>query len=140
MKDQNSCGALLKQINDELEKNANNAMRAHDITMTQCGTLLILNRAPEGRMSLKELERQLRVAQSTAAGIVARLEQKGMVEGLGSPEDRRVKMVRITPAGRECCRYAERDMEETERRLLSGLTETEQSIFLSLLKKVRDTL
>lgn len=140
MTDQNSCGALLKQINDKLEKDANNAMRAHDITMTQCGTLLILNRAPEGRMSLKELERQLRVAQSTAAGIVARLEQKGMVEGLGSPEDRRVKMVRITSAGRECCRFAQRDMEETEQRLLSGLTETEQSIFLSLLKKVRDTL
>ena len=71
---------------------------------------------------------------------VARLEQKGMVEGLGSPEDRRVKMVRITSAGRECCRFAQRDMEETEQRLLSGLTETEQSIFLSLLKKVRDTL
>ena len=140
MTDQNSCGALLKQINDKLEKDANNAMRAHDITMTQCGTLLILNRAPEGRMSLKELERQLRVAQSTAAGIVARLEQKGMVEGLGSPEDRRAKMVRITSAGRECCRFAQRDMEETEQRLLSGLTETEQSIFLSLLKKVRDTL
>ena len=140
MTDQNSCGALLKQINDKLEKDANNAMRAHDITMTQCGTLLILNRAPEGRMSLKELERQLRVAQSTAAGIVARLEQKGMVEGLGSPEDRRVKMVRITSAGRECCRFAQRDMEETEQRLLSGLTETEQSIFLSLPKKVRDTL
>lgn len=140
MKDQNSCGALLKQINDELEKNANNAMRAHGLTMTQCGTLLILDQAPEGQMTLKELERQLRVAQSTAAGIVARLEQKGLVEGMGSPEDRRIKMVRITAAGRQCCRYAERDMEETERLLLSGLTETEQSIFLSLLKKVRDTL
>ena len=31
-------------------------------------------------------------------------------------------------------------MEQTEANLLSGLTETERSIFLTLLKKVRDTL
>ena len=140
MIDQNSCGALIKQIHDELEKNANNAMREQDITMTQCVTLVTLHGAPEQQMSLKELERILHVAQSTAAGITARLEQKGLVEGFGSPEDRRIKIVRLTTAGMERCRMAEQNMLETEEKLLSGLTETERSIFLSLLRKVRDTL
>lgn len=137
---QNTCGALIKQIHDELEKNANNAMRSYDITMAQCRALLILNGVSEKQMPLKELERMLRVAQSTAAGIVARLEQKSLVEGFGSPDDRRIKMVRITQRGIECCKHAEQDMEQTEKTLLSGLTITEQGIFLSLLKKVRDTL
>lgn len=140
MTDQNTCGALIKQIHDELEKNANNAMRAHDITMAQCGALLILNGASEKQMTLKELERMLHVAQSTAAGIVTRLEQKGLVEAFGSLGDKRIKMIRITPQGVECCQCAELDMEQAERSLLSGLTTTEQGIFLSLLKKVRDTL
>lgn len=140
MIDQNSCGALIKQIHDELEKNANNAMRAQDITMAQCGALVILHGVPGQQMTLKELERLLHVAQSTAAGIVTRLEQKGLVESFGSPEDRRIKVVRLTPAGTERCHTAEQDMLETEERLLSGLTETERSIFLSLLKKVRNTL
>lgn len=140
MIDQNSCGALIKQIHDELEKNANNAMRVHGITMVQCSALLILNGASEKQMALKELERRLRVAQSTAAGIVTRLEQKKLVEGFGSPEDKRIKMVRITWQGIECCKRAEQDMEQAETMLLSGLTITEQGIFLSLLKKVRDTL
>lgn len=140
MINQDSCGALIKQIHDELEKNANNAMRVHDITMAQCSALLILNGAPEKQMTLKELERRLRVAQSTAAGIVARLEQKGRVEGFGSPDDKRIKMVRITQHGIECCQRAEQDMEQAENMLLSGLTKTEQGIFLSILKKVRDTL
>lgn len=138
--DQNACGAMIKQINDELKKNANNAMRVHGITMAQCGALLILNSAPQGQMPLKELEHSLHVAQSTAAGIVARLEQKGFVEGLGDPDDKRVKMLRITPRGAECCGRAEQNMVQTEKMLLSGLTETEQAIFLTLLKKVRDTL
>lgn len=140
MIDQNACGALIKQIHDELEKNANNAMRAHDITMAQCGALLILNGAPGKQMTLKELERMLHVAQSTAAGIVNRLEQKGLVEGFGSPDDKRIKMVRITSQGIECSKRAEQDMAQAEKQLLSGLTITEQGIFLTLLKKVRDTL
>lgn len=140
MIDQNSCCSLVKQIHDELEKQANNSMRAHGITMAQCGALLILNAASEKQLPLKELERMLRVAQSTAAGIVARLEQKGLVEGFGCPDDKRIKMVRITSQGVECCQQAEQEMVRAENTLLSGLTETEQSIFLSLLKKVRDTL
>lgn len=137
---QNSCGALLKQIHDELEKNANNAMRAYDITMAQCGAMVALYDAPDHQMTLKELERLSHVAQSTAAGIVTRLEQKGLVESFGSTEDRRIKIVRLTPAGMERCHTAEQEMLEAEERLLSGLTETERSIFLSLLKKVRNTL
>ena len=131
-----SCGGLIKQIHDALEKSANNAMRPQGMTMAQYGVLLALNRAEDGTLPLKELEQLLRVAQSTAAGIVARLEQKGF----GDPADRRVKLVRITAAGEACCRQAERNMEQTEANLLSGLTETERSIFLTLLKKVRDTL
>ena len=80
------------------------------------------------------------MAQSTAAGIVGRLEQKGFVESFGDPADRRVKLVRITTAGEDCCREAERNMERTEAELLSGLTEAERGILLVLLKKVRDTL
>ena len=135
-----SCGGLIKQIHDALEKSANNAMRPQGMTMAQYGVLLALNRAEDGTLPLKELEQLLRVAQSTAAGIVARLEQKGFVEGFGDLADRRVKLVRITAAGEACCRQAERNMEQTEANLLSGLTETERSIFLTLLKKVRDTL
>lgn len=140
MIDQNSCGALIKQIHDELEKNANNAMREQDITMTQCVTLVALHTAAEQQLSLKELERLLHVAQSTAAGIVTRLEQKGLVVSFGSPEDRRIKLVRLTLAGVERCRMAEQNMLQAEEKLLSGLTETERSIFLSLLRKVRATL
>ena len=90
--------------------------------------------------TLKELEQLLHVAQSTAAGIISRLEQKGYVEGFGDAGDRRVKLVRITPAGRACVGAALHHRAEAEERLLSGLTEAERDIFYLLLKKVRDSL
>lgn len=140
MEERRECGLFIKQIDDELRKNANNALRSQDMTLAQLEALAELDRAPEGRRSLKELEQILHVAQSTAAGIIARLERKGLVEGFGDAEDRRVKLVRITPAGVECVRTALHHRAEAEERLLSGLTETERDIFYSLLKKVRDSL
>lgn len=140
MEPRKDCGLLLKQINDEMRKNANNAMRAQDMTLAQLEALVQLEQAPDGQHSLKELEQLLHVAQSTAAGIISRLEQKGYVEGFGDAGDRRVKLVRITPAGRECVGAVLHHLAEAEERLLSGLTEAERDIFYLLLKKVRNSL
>ena len=137
---QDSCGTLLKQIHDALEKQANNSLRADGLTMAQVGVLLMLDRAEHRQMLLKELEKALHVAQSTAAGIVSRLEQKGLVESFGDAEDRRVKVVRLSEAGAGCCRTADARMAEAERQLLSSLTEAERDFFILLLRKVRDSL
>ena len=132
------CGTMIKQLHDALERNVNNVLRTKDLTMAQVGVLLELHHCPEKQMSLKELERILHVAQSTAAGIVVRLEQKGFVESFGDPVDRRIKVVRITPMGEACCLQADKDMEETEKKLLAPLTEVERTVFLELLEKICD--
>lgn len=140
MEDRKECGALLKKINDELEKNANNALRSQDLTFTQLGALLELNAAAGGQLTLKELERRLHVAQPTAAGIVSRLERKALAESFGDPADRRIKIVKITSLGIERVQKTVMHRIQAEEHLLSELTETEKSIFYSLLKKVCDTL
>lgn len=140
MEEQRICGKLIKQIHDELRKNANNAMRSLDMTMAQLDALAELDSAPQKQRSLKEMEQRLHVAQSTAAGTIARLEKKGFVESFGDAADRRIKLVRITPAGSDCVNSARQGMLEAETRLLSGLTETERDIFFTLLKKVHNSL
>lgn len=140
MKDEESCGMFIKQINSTLEKNANNTLRKQDLTFAQVSALLAIRDFPEQKISLKELEKILHVAQSTTAGIINRLEQKGLVTGFGDSSDKRIKLVQMTPLGERYCQEAEHNMKKAEERLLSGLTETERSIFKSLLQKVRDTL
>ena len=129
-------GVFIKQIHDELEKQINNQLRSEDLTMAQVGTLVILNRTSESRMPLKELERKLHVAQSTALGIVSRLERKGLVECFGDPADRRVKMVQITDNGIHCCHMAVRHVKMAEEHLLAGLTDEERAVFYTLLLKL----
>ncbi len=139
MENQKYCSVLIKQIYDEMEKRANNRLRVHDLTMAQLGALLAIDKKPEKQMSLKELERELHVAQSTAVGIIYRLEKKRFVEGFGDPSDRRIKMVRITSAGSKCCGLAESYVAKEEALLLSCLTELEQNSFMCMLQKVQST-
>ena len=130
---------LIKQIHSELEKNANNLLRQDDITLSQISVLMELDKAEQNQMELKQLEHSLHVAQSTAAGIVHRLEQKRFVEALGNPEDRRVKLVRMTPRGKAVCEKAKINMERSENELTAALTDTEKEILVTLLQKVRDS-
>lgn len=140
MKREISCGMLIKQISSTLEKNANNTLREQDLTIAQVSALLTIRDFPDQQISLKELEKLLHVAQSTTAGIVKRLEQKGFVTGFGDDSDKRIKLVKMTPLGEQYCKRAEQNMSEAEENLLSGLTETEKSIFNNLLQKVQKTL
>lgn len=140
MNERPDCGGLIKQISDEMRKKANNAIRSYNITLAQLGALIELERAPDGQRSLKELEKLLHVAQSTAAGIIARLEQKGFVQGFEATDDRRVKLVRITPDGQACVLNSLQKRNVAEEELLGGLTEAEQKQFYILLKKVRDSI
>lgn len=136
MLEQESCGMLIKQIHDTLGKTANNALRMRDLTLVQLNVLMALCQADGHQMPLKELEQLLHVAQSTAAGIIKRLELKGFVEGSKDASDRRTKMVRITPLGIECCQTADQEGTRAESKLLAGLTDGERETLIALLKKI----
>lgn len=136
----NSCAALFKQIHDAMEKRANNELRSYGITMSQITTLILLSQKEHHEMPLKELEHKLHVAQSTAAGIVMRLEQKGCVTSLGSKDDGRIKIVRITPKGMDVFEKTEKDRIHAEEAIMSGLDESEKEELLPLLTKIRASL
>lgn len=136
MRQENMCGALIKQIHDELEKKANAMLRGQDLTLSQMNVLMELESADSHQLSLKALEGLLHVAQSTVAGIAIRLEQKGFVESFTDPNDRRVKMIVITTSGLACCQNAVVNMEQMEAQLLHELTESEKILFRDLLAKI----
>ena len=133
-------GLLIKQIHNQLEKQSNNALRAKDLTMMQVSVLLALQDASEKQRSMKELERHFGVAQSTVAGIVSRLEQKGFVEAVGDMADKRIKLVHITPAGEACCADAAYHMDEAEQTLLKGFSQEERDLLNALLTKAADNM
>lgn len=133
-------GVFIHQIHNTIEKSVNNQLRKKGLTLSQMNVLIALVSVSEKKLSFKELEKRLTLAQSTTAGLISRLEQKGLVSVLGDKDDKRIKYVEITALGIKYCEDAKLEMNDTEEMLVSSLSETERKTFLSLLKKVNNTL
>ena len=82
----------------------------------------------------------MHVAQSTTAGIVSRLEQKSLLESVPDPADKRIKLVRLTEAGKQCCIEMETQIDVAEAKLLRGLDENETRTLHDLLIRMAGNL
>lgn len=67
------------------------------ISMTHLHVLTMLRH--HGPLSMSRLAELLDVSFSNTTGIVDRIEERGLVERTRVPDDRRVVLVRLTPAG-----------------------------------------
>ena len=132
-----SCGTLLKQLHDIMEKNANNVLREQNLTISQSGVLVLLDEKEGKTASFKELEKEFGVSQPTMAGILNRLVQKDLVEVLTDSEDKRIRKAHLTQKGADKCKEGYKHMNSAEERLLKSLTNDEKKEFNRLLLKVR---
>lgn len=131
-----NCGELIKHIHCAMQKNANNELRAEDLTFAQVHLLFTLERQPDQCCLMKELERKMGVAQSTVAGLVKRCAEKGHVVCCEDAEDRRAKYVHITEKGLKVCADTVEKIRRSDRRMVSLLTPEEADTLVSLLNKV----
>ncbi len=138
--EQYTCGALLKQINDIMEKNANNALRGQDLTISQSGVLVLLDGKEGKTATFKELEKNFRVSQPTMVGLLSRLEQKNLVEILADPDDKRIRRAHLTQEGAGKCKEGYKHMKLAEEMLLRSLTEEEKTEFLRILIKIQESM
>lgn len=126
------CGHLSRQYSVNLLQR-----RGYDVTPVQTRTLVYLSCCREDlEVNQRDLERELGLRPSTVNGIVGRLEEKGYIVRRASPTDGRCRMVDLTEAGREKVGEFRAALEETERRLLSGLSGEEQGRLRALLARV----
>lgn len=132
-----SCGTLLKQIHDIMEKNANNVLREQELTISQSGVLVLLDEKEGKTASFKELEKDFGVSQPTMVGILNRLVQKDLVEVLTDSEDKRIRKAHLTQKGADKCKEGYKHMNSAEEQLLKSLTNNEKKEFNRLLLKVR---
>ena len=132
-----SCGTLIKQIHDIIEKNANNILREQDLTISQSGVLVLLDEKEGKTASFKELEKDFGVSQPTMVGILNRLVQKDLVEVLTDSEDKRIRKAHLTQKGADKCKEGYKHMNSAEEQLLKSLTDDEKKEFNRLLLKVK---
>ncbi len=92
---------------------------------------------PDSPKPMRDLATALACDNSNVTGIIDRLEDRGLVERRPSPQDRRVKMLVVTPKGQALRAQIKERMEAAPEQLLR-LDPSEQQMLRDLLRKALD--
>ena len=133
-------GLLIKMIADCMAKHGNADLKVQGITMSQAHVLMAIHAWNGESVPFKELERRLGVAQATMAGILARMEEKGLVTFETDMNDRRAKRASLTERGLEICVESERNIERGELHMTACLTDEEKERLRDYLLRVYETI
>ncbi|MES2979958.1 MAG: MarR family transcriptional regulator [Pseudomonadota bacterium] len=106
---------------------------AHELNITpvQYGVLQSVSNHPG--TDQRSLATMVALDTSTTAGVVDRLEARGLVTRSASPDDKRVRLLTLTPAGQQLLAEAIPRMERVQAMLLAPLTPTQRKEFVRLL-------
>ena len=117
-------GFLIKNISDRMKASGDNDLREHGLTFSQAHILFVIENAG-GTLAQKNIEKILDVSHPTVTGLIARLQEKGFVECGTDPDDRRNKIVTMTPKAYSIANLLRENRRRGEEELLAGLSEEE---------------
>jgi len=106
----------------------------YDLTSVQFAALFAVRAADE--IDATRLAEQIAFDRATIGDVIDRLETKGWVSRTGSPTDRRVKLIVLTPEGARLLEEVEPAVARVQARLLAVFTAEEQATAMALLKRL----
>jgi DNA-binding MarR family transcriptional regulator len=109
-------------------------LAAHDLSMWGYVVLNALDRSPVRTQTA--LAEAIGADKTRIIGTLDELQQRGYIERRPDPDDRRVRLLEITPAGRAVKNAVQSDIQRGEERWLAELTGEERNVFLRVLERL----
>jgi DNA-binding MarR family transcriptional regulator len=110
------------------------ALRAAGLTVTQYGTMLVLADSPG--LSGAQLARACLVTPQSMAGVLSRLDARGLVDREPSPVHRTVQVARLSRTGRATLRRTNGLVRPVEARLAGTLSPDEVACLVGYLDRI----
>ena len=107
---------------------------AHGITPVQYAALQTVGNQPD--VDQRTLARSIGFDTSTIAGVVDRLEARGLMRRSASPDDRRVRLLALTDEGRALLAAVVPAMQRAQQRMLQPLPKAERAEFMRMLRVI----
>jgi MarR family transcriptional regulator, lower aerobic nicotinate degradation pathway regulator len=105
---------------------------AHGVTPVQYAALQTVADAPG--IDQRTLARSIGLDTSTIAGVIDRLEARGLMLRSASPEDRRVRLLSLTPGGLKLLEATLPSVLRAQQRMLEPLPPAERGEFMRMLR------
>lgn len=128
------CWLQMIRTYDHLQTQVATLLQTHNMTVPQFEVLSTLKAAE--CTNQQELAQRLQVTKGNLVGLIDRLTERGWVERVQVPGDRRVNRVRITESGREMFKKAFPEQLGVVEKMMADLDETEMDTLQGILKKL----
>src|ERR1700674_4717477 len=128
----------LQRTADQLRWRLSEMLKEHGLSPTQYNALRILRGARDEGRACSEIAERMINRDPDITRLVDRLERRGLVARSREKRDRRVIIIRITPAGLDLLRGLDRPIEEFNRKLLGNLGERQLRTLIKLLEAARE--
>ena len=109
-------------------------LAAHDVSMW--GYIVLSALADEPMRTQAALARAIGADKTRIIGTLDELQERGLIVREPDPEDRRVRLLRLTPAGSRLYASVKAGIRAVEEELLTGLSAADQRIFLRTLQRL----
>lgn len=131
------CWLQMIRTYENLQGQVASLLQQHNLTVPQFEVLSTLSHAD--CTNQQELAHRLQVTKGNLVGLIDRLTERGWVERVQVPGDRRVNKVRITEGGKELFHKAFPEQLGTVEAMMSGLDEAELDSLTGFLKRLCST-
>lgn len=109
------------RFSDLIRARTDKALSAFDLTPAAFEVLAALRSLPEPRqLTPTELSDSILITTGGMTKVLINLESKGMIERVSSKEDKRSKLVRLTPAGKRLAEQSMKDVVIQDKELFAG--------------------
>lgn len=121
-----------------MKNSANTYLEPFDITPPQARIVGFINDKRKKGIPIcqKDIESVMNIKGSSVTSLVQGLEKKGFITRNTNENDERVKNLSLTPKGQELVDVFDKVFEETEERIVRGMTKKQKEDFLQLLRMV----
>lgn len=130
--------SLIVNLGNAVTYYRNIKMKDIDLTSVQSDAMIAVLRNPG--ITASQLKEHLRLSQSTVAGIIARLESKGLIAKTIDKDDARKAILTPTKQGLLLEGHLKEIALETQKSLVNGMNEQEQEEFMRLLQIALDNM
>ncbi|MER7283697.1 MarR family transcriptional regulator [Dactylosporangium sp. NPDC000244] len=134
MEDEN-LSELFWSVARRLRHQSHESLQPFGITPGQGRAFLVL--AKHGTMRLSELADHLRIAPRSTTEVVDGLQERGMVQRLPDPADRRATLVRLTPAGEDAAGRIKAERGAQGERFFAALPQRDRAELARILAALR---
>jgi DNA-binding MarR family transcriptional regulator len=109
-------------------------LQRHGIAMWAYAVLLALDSGTEPVRSQAALAQVIGADKTRIIAVLDDLQERGLIRREADPDDRRVRLLAITPSGRKLCRAVQTEIQEQEERTLARLEPPDRAAFLRILQ------